>query len=347
MYFRSMILVTGGTGLVGAHLLRHMVEHESRPIRATYRSEASLEMTRTIFGYTLQDVDAYMNKIEWVKADLFDLFDVEGAVQGVDVIFHCAAFVSFQPSDKELLLKGNPLMTELLINAAVESGVSTFMHVSSVAALGRAENGAAIDETTEWKESPNNSVYAQSKYASELHVWRGMEEGLNVGIVNPTIILGPGPWKSGSSKFFHTFHKGFKYYTTGQTGFVDVRDVVEMLIRIEREGKYGKRYLAVGENVIYRDLFNAITAEYGVPAPTTQPPSWLTGLLWRVEWLRSVLTNASPLVTKETTRSATSSYTYSHHRAVEELGMNFRNMNEIIPEYCQLYVSDLKAGKVK
>lgn len=342
-----MILVTGGTGLVGAHLLRHLVEQESRPIRATYRSEASLEMTRTIFGYTLNDVDAYMAKIEWVKADLFDLFDVEAVVKGVDVVFHCAAFVSFQPSDKDLLLKGNPLMTELLINASVEFGVSTFMHVSSVAALGRAENGTDIDESTEWKESPNNSVYARSKYASELHVWRGMEEGLQVGVVNPTIILGPGPWKSGSSKFFHTFHKGFKYYTTGKTGFVDVRDVVEMLVRIERNGHFGKRYLAVGENVIYRDLFHAITSAYGVPAPSIQPPSWLTGILWRVEWLRSVLTNATPLVTKETTRSAMSTYTYSNRRAVEELGMEFHNMDEIIPEYCELYERDLKLGKVE
>lgn len=341
-----MILVTGGTGLVGAHLLRHLVENDSRKIRATYRSEPSLEMTRRIFAYTLDNVEEAMSKIEWVEADLFDDIDIREAMSGIEVIFHCAAMVSFQSSDADALLNGNPKMTELLVNAAVYEGVESFIHVSSVAALGKAENGGVTDENTEWKDSPNNSVYAKSKYASELQVWRGMEEGLNVGIVNPSIILGPGPWTTGSSKFFHTFHNGFKFYTEGVTGFVDVRDVVECLVQIEAQKAFGKRYLAVGENVVYKQLFDWITTAYKVKAPHISPPKWMMSLLWRAEWVRSKITGAAPLVTKETTHTSQSIRRFSHERAERELGIQFRSIESVVKEYCQLYEHDLAAGRV-
>lgn len=347
MYFRPMILVTGGTGLVGAHLLRHLVQKDQRKIRATYRSVEALETTRTIFGYELEDVDSCMNKIEWVQADLFDLFDVDQVMDGVKTVFHCAAFVSFQPSHKKRVLEGNPAMTGLLVNAALKHNVDAFVHVSSVAAIGASEDGSFIHENTEWKDSPSNSAYSISKYESELHIWRGMEEGLNVGVVNPGIILGPGPWLKGSSKFFHTFYNGFKFYTTGKTGFVDVKDVVEILVRIEEKKAFGKRFIAVGENAYFKDLFNTIADYYQKPRPSILPSRFFMEILWRLEWLRSLVMKSDPLVTKETTRSANAVRSYTAERAIRELDISFTPLKELVPTYGKLYVQDRSLGRVK
>ncbi|NVK27609.1 MAG: NAD-dependent epimerase/dehydratase family protein [Flavobacteriia bacterium] len=340
-YFRVMILVTGGTGLVGSHLLYRLSQSE-KSVRALYRSESSLENARKVFGYYVEDVEAAFSRIEWVRADLFDIIDLQEAMKGVETVYHCAAVVSFQPSDKDLMLNGNPKMTGLLVNAALVEGVKSFIHVSSVAALGRASNGEMTNEKTEWKDSPLNSTYAESKYAAELEIWRGMEEGLTVGVVNPTIILGPGNWKSGSSKFFHTFYNGFKFYTEGQTGFVDVLDVVEAMLRIEEKKAFNKRFLLVSENIKYKQLFDLITSEYDVKPPSILPPRWAMELLWRVEWIRSKLTNSAPLVTKETAKTARNLSSFSNARAREELGMEFMPISESVKRNCELYLKDLK-----
>ncbi len=341
-----MILVTGGTGLVGAHLLRELLSRGELSIRATYRTEASLGSTRKIFSYQWDDPDSYLQKIEWVQTDLFDVVDLDQVMEGVHTIYHCAAIVSFQPDDKQLMLEGNPKMTKLLVNAALAAKVDAFIHVSSVAALGRAPQGEVTTEKTEWKDSPTNSTYSESKYAAELEIWRGIEEGLKAGMVNPAIILGPGNWKSGSSKFFHTFYHGFKFYTQGQTGFVDVADVVEALIRVTEQRAFSQRFLIVGENLPYKTLFDWITSAYNRPAPSILPPKWVMGLLWRLEWIRSKLFGTAPMVTRETAQSAQSIVEFSHLKSVEILGMKYTPISETVKKYAALYESDLAKNRV-
>lgn len=346
-YFRSMILVTGGTGLVGSHVLRALWERGERKIRATYRSESSLSIPKRVFEYAHSSSEEFMDAIDWVQVDLTDPVSIDEAMDGVETVFHCAAMVSFLPKDKYALLEGNPSITRHLVNAALHHKVSAFLHVSSVAALGRTKSGELIDEGTEWKDSPLNSVYAQSKYAAELEVWRGMEEGLNVGLVHPTIILGPADWKSGSSKFFHTFYKGFPYYTEGVTGFVDVEDVVRVLLAVWDKKAFGRKFIAVGENLSYRTLFRWITQAYGKPEPHKKPSSWMFNVLWRLEWIRSWLTGAQPLVTRETTRSAQSEHFYSNARAKEELGVEFTPIEASVKRYAALYQKDLEKGVIE
>lgn len=340
-YFRFMILVTGGTGLVGSHLLRRLVERGEQ-VRATYRSESSKKNTLKVFGYVHDEPEDWMNRIEWVQTDLFDTVDLDEVMDGVKVVFHCAAVVSFQPSDKDLMLQGNPKMTRLLVNAAIAAGVKDFIHVSSVAAIGRAKEGELTNENTEWKDSPLISVYSKSKFAAETEVWRGAEEGLNVGFVNPSIILGPGNWDSGSSKLFHTFYKGFRFYTAGRTGFVDVEDVVESMLRVWERKAFSKRFILSSENIKYKQLFDWITEAYGTKAPDILPPRWVMEVLWRVEWLRSKLTGSAPLVTKETARTARSETRFDNSRAKDELGMEFMPVKESVQKNCKLYLRDLE-----
>lgn len=334
-----MILVTGGTGLVGAHLLQRLLETEDS-IRAVYRSESSLENTKRIFGYTMDKPLEEFERIDWVKCDLFDVTDLDRAMEGVNLVYHCAAVVSFQPKDKQKVLEGNPLMTRSLINAALAANVETFIHVSSVSAIGRAPEGEMTHEDIEWKDSPTTSTYSKSKYAAELEAWRGAEEGINIGIVNPVIILGPGNWKMSSAKIFDTFYNGFRFYTSGLGGFVDVEDVVEAMLQIVKRKKFSRRYILVGENLKFKTLFDWITSEYGKKAPDILPPSWLMEFFWRAEWLRAKLTGSTPLVTKETTRQGNSVHYFDNTRAREELGIEFTPIRKSVKKYCAMYLED-------
>ena len=115
-------------------------------------------------------------------------------MQGITQVYHCAAIVSFDPKDKDHLLKINIEGTANVVNACIDAGVKKLVHVSSVAALGRIRKGETVTEKMNWTEETSNSIYGKSKYLGELEVWRGIGEGLQAVIVNPTVIFGGDNW---------------------------------------------------------------------------------------------------------------------------------------------------------
>ena len=172
-----MILVTGGTGLVGSHLLFRLAEM-GKTVRACYRSDDRKAHVLQIFSIYSASPEQLFSCIEWVKTDLTDPSGTEALLGGVDEVFHCAAQVSFHADDKQRLLTDNPLMTRYLVNEALVQKVKAFHHLSSVATLGwppEEQRDALLDESSVWKDDPDQSVYAQSKYLAELEVWRARE----------------------------------------------------------------------------------------------------------------------------------------------------------------------------
>ena len=224
-----MIFVTGGTGLVGAHLLYELTL-AGHNVKALKRKTSNLQQVVKTFSYYTQNPDELFARIEWVDGDILDYFAIENLLKGVTEIYHCAAIVSFDPKERKKMISNNVEGTANLVNAAIENGVKKFCHVSSVAALGLVENGAMITEETNWVPSKKVSGYSESKFFSEAEIWRGMEEGLDAVIVNPSIILGPANWDTGSAKMFKTVWDGMKFFTRGITGFIDVKDVVRAMI---------------------------------------------------------------------------------------------------------------------
>lgn len=197
-----MILITGGTGFLGSHLLRTLVQ-SGKPVRALYRRE---------IPQRLQDIQ---DRVEWVSGDILDVVRLETAMEGISQVYHSAASVSFSPADRAQMMRINVEGTANVVNMAIDAGVDKMVHVSSVSSIGRAKVGNLIDEDCEWVESPHNTAYAVSKYQSEMEVWRGIAEGLNAVIVNPSIILGSGSWHDGSGMLFKNAWKEFPYYTSG------------------------------------------------------------------------------------------------------------------------------------
>ncbi len=189
-----MIVVTGGTGLVGSHLLYELVLKGER-IKALKRNSSNTGNTLRTFHYYSKDADKLFSLIDWVEGDILDLVSLEEAFEGASMVYHTAAFVSFVPSRKKKILNNNIQGTANVVNACLTKKVGKLCHVSSVSALGHAIDGLQTDEEMIWSPSKHRSYYSVSKFHSEMEVWRGIEEGLNSVIVNPSFILVS--WKLG------------------------------------------------------------------------------------------------------------------------------------------------------
>lgn len=344
--FGPMILVTGATGLLGAHLLLDLLKTGER-VRAVMRSEARKEGVKRVFSYYLSPRETleYFNRIDWVEADLLEPGAAEDVMEGISVVYNCAALISFSPKDKDRVVRDNAELTANVVNACLFRGVKRLCHVSSIAALGRTEEKREpVKEDTPWKNSPENSKYAVSKYDSEREVWRGMEEGLSAFIVNPGIILGPGYWNSGSGRLIGQAAKGLPYYTLGENGFVDVRDVSAAMLQLMEAGVEHERFILVGDHLSYRDLFFTLADCLGKKRPWLHARPWMTNVVWRLEKIRGWF-GADPLITRETARSARGRYRYSNEKILKTLpNFHFRSMKRTLEETVSCYISDFPSS---
>lgn len=339
--YPMLILVTGGTGLLGAHLLYKLCkEHEK--VRAIKRSTSSLDTVKHIFSYYTDTHETLFNKIEWLDCDILDITDLDRVFDDVTHVYHCAAMVSFDSRDRERLYETNVNGTANIVNICLDRGIEKLCHVSSVAALGRSENQSAIKEDAHWKDDKYNSQYAVSKYQAEMEVWRAIEEGLNAVIVNPSVILGPGKWDEGSSGLFGKIYNGFKFYTEGENAFVDVKDVVDIMKQLMSSSLHAERYIICAENLSYKNLFFTIADALQKPRPSIKPPAWLSSMLWRLEKIRTFLFNGNPFITRETAHTALNSYHYDNEKIKTALNYSFIPIEQSIKENAALYITDLK-----
>jgi nucleoside-diphosphate-sugar epimerase len=274
-------------------------------------------------------------RIEWVEGDVLDVPFLEDVLEGMDWVFHCAAVISFNPKHVPKMMDVNVTGTGNIVNICLHRRVKKLIHASSIAAIGRPENSYHITETTKWGPSKINSQYAISKFKAEMEVWRGFAEGLWVGIVNPSVILGRGYWDKGSCQLFSRVRDGLAYRPMGATGFVDVLDVVRAMLRVAETAPNGERYVINGTNASYKDFFDAVAKELQVPPPSKDATPFLRGLAWRLEKWRCKLTGKSPLITKETALLSSLSYTYSNEKSVNELGLEYHPLGETIHYTCK------------
>jgi len=335
-----MVFVTGGTGFLGAHLLYQLLVNKAH-IKALRRSNSNENLLRRVFGFYHKNPKDLIDKIEWIEGDLLDIYSLEDILNDVSTIYHAAATVSFQPADKDIMMQTNIEGTANLVNIANEKKIKKFCHVSSIAAIGRADNDNTIDEETRWRASKRNSTYAVSKYGAEREVWRGIEEGLNAVIVNPSIILGPGEVNSGSGKLIKTMLDGLKFYTSGINGYVDVRDVVKAMILLVDSKISGERFILSAENLSYRELFEMIAEELGKSPPAYKASKWMGEVAWRIEHIKGKLTGTKPLITKETANTAVNIYRYSNHKITGQLDFQFIPIQQTIKEACEYYLNNL------
>ncbi len=320
-----MIFVTGGTGLVGAHLLFELTSSGNK-VLALKRETSNLQQVVKTFSYYSTSPTKLFNQIEWVDGDILDYFSLENILEGVTEIYHCAAIVSFQKNERKKMIANNVEGTANLVNAAIEKGVKKICHVSSIAALGRLENGW-ITEETNWVPTKKISGYSESKFFSENEIWRGIQEGLDAVIVNPSIIFGPSNWESGSSKMFKTIWDGMKFYTNGVTGFVDVKDVVKAMIMLMDDSNFesakNQRYLLNSENLSYRYVFSGIAHALNKPVPKYFASDRLLGVAWRMARLSKLFNGKPSAITRETVANANAIYQFDGSKIVKQFNFKY------------------------
>lgn len=319
------IFMTGATGFVGAYLLRQLVDRGYQ-VRALHRRTSRTDL-----------VIGVQQQVEWVEGDIMNLSLLEDEMQGMDEVYHAAALVSFDPRDKDKMFRINGTGTANVVNAALHTGVGKLLHVSSIAALGRKPFRTDIDESIQWENNKLNSGYAISKFKGENEVWRGIEEGLNAVIVNPSVVLGGGFWSKGTSKFFPRVWKGQRFYPKGATGFVDVRDVARAAIELMESDQVNERFILNSVNWSYQELLNKIADALDKKRPTQKASNFIMGLAWRWEALRCRILGKKPLLTKETARTSSSTFRYRNDKIKESIGYTFYPVSKTIEETAALY----------
>jgi dihydroflavonol-4-reductase len=326
-----MILVTGGTGLVGSYLLYELTR-KGKQVRALVRDINKTAHVEKLFTCLNPGQDSQSGLIEWIKGDVLDISSVEEAMDGVDEVYHCAAFISFYKGDNERMLKVNSEGTANIVNACLEHGIRKLVHVSSISALGHPEKGNMIDESARWKPSRRNSGYAISKYSSEREVWRGIEEGLNAAIINPSVILGVVCKNLAANRVFLNMKRLMFFYTTGINGFVDVRDVVSSMILLMNSNVTGQRFVITGETMSYREFLSSGAEILHKRKPVIPINRLILEILWRVNYPLSCIFRKNPLFTPETARSLSAESYYSSGKFIKLFNYSFIPVKQSLTE---------------
>ncbi len=325
-----MILVTGGTGLVGAHLLLLLAE-SGKPVRSLYRDSSTIKKTKHLFShYNKSDL---FESIEWKLGDVTDIPSLEEAFESIEQVYHCAAYISFDPADEEELRKVNIEGTANMVNCALAFGIKKFCHVSSVSALGDVKEGEkVITEETEWNPEKDHADYAISKHGAETEVWRGWQEGLNVVIVNPGLIFGYGFWSQGSGEIFKAVYKGQYFYSKGKCGAVAVEDVVTIMIKLMESQISGERYTLLGENLTFREVFNAIADGMKKKRPAIHASPLMTDVAWRLDWFFSKLLFRKRKFTRSMAKSSHKPTEFDNSKIIKALDYPFMDMKNYIKD---------------
>ena len=336
-----MILVTGGTGLLGSHLLYELAKNHEK-LRATMRPSSDVARVRKIFGYYSEQAEAdyLFSKIDWVTASINDIPALTSAFKEIETVYHCAALVSFDPSEEKRLRKVNIEGTANVVNLCIAENVKKLCYVSSVAAIGSGGNELKLDETAKWNPEEDHNDYAISKYGAEIEVWRGTQEGVDTVIVNPGIIIGPGFWDSGSGQIFSRIDKGLKYHFPKVSGFVGVEDVVETMIRLTNSEIKNENFIVVSENLSFENVLKT-TAEYmGKPKPLKQLKQWMITLGWIFQKIGSWF-GRERQISRDSIQGLYSKTYFNNSKIQESIGMKFTPMDHVLRETARIY----KTGK--
>lgn len=313
------VFITGATGLVGSFICRQLLDN-GHLIKATKRASSKMTL-----------LEGIETQIEWVVGDMNDTEFLEEALSGTEAVIHAAAVISFDKRWEDKMYRTNVLGTADLINACLKSGVKKFLHVSSVAAIGRKPNAKFLSEEDRWEGTVFDSIYARSKYLQELEVWRGAQEGLEVKIVNPSIVLGPGLWdEGGSTSVFKYSYDEKAFHPEGTVNYVDVRDVSTTIVRLLESDISNERFILNAGTLSYKDFFGQIAKAFGKKPPRKQVKPWMLRLAVFFEFIRSRITGKEAMITRDTAILSRSKFHFQNEKIKEALGIEFKPLEESI-----------------
>ncbi len=319
-----MVFVTGCNGLIGSFITKKLID-KGHQVKALKRPSSDLS--------TLDD---YADKIEWIEGDILDYPLLEKSLEAVDLVVHAAAMVSFAGVNDAEMEAININGTNYIVNAAIKNKVRKFCFISSIAALGRSKNGETINENTKWQASKYNSTYAESKYLAELEVWRGIEEGLDAFILNPSVVIGPGDWTKSSTKLFNYVWKEPVFYTSGAMNYIDVRDLTEAFFKLLEKDVSAERFILNGGSIPFKIFFEKVAMAFNKKAPPYKVTPFLAAVAWRLAKIGYWLTNKPPLISRDVARMANKSFYYESKKLTSAVDITFSDIDNSISWTCDV-----------
>lgn len=336
-----MILVTGGTGLVGSHLLLNLVKNGEKP-RAIYRTQESLKAVKNVFSYSnsSEETEELFNRIEWVKADITDIPSLKNAFDDIEYVYHCAALVSFDTSKDAELRKVNIEGTANIANFCIKNEIKKLCFVSSIATFDLKPGEKEITEASFWNKELNHNMYAITKYGAEMEVWRASQEGVPVVIVNPGVIIGPGFWNNGSGKIFKKVDSELDYYFPKTTGFVGVWDVVKSMRELMASTVKNEQYIVISENLSFKEIFTLTAKALQKPAPGKKLKKWMVLMGWVWQEASGIFSNKEKQLDRRSQKSLFEHRFYSAEKIKAELDFQFAPVSEVIERTAKAYRKD-------
>ncbi|MDZ4751317.1 MAG: NAD-dependent epimerase/dehydratase family protein [Flavobacteriales bacterium] len=317
-----MNLVTGASGLLGHHVVLELLVRGEK-IRALNRSAEDGLMVRKLARFYGIDHRIEWSNLQWFECDIMDITRLNESMDGIERVFHCAAVVSYHKKDRSKMYNVNIEGTANVVNTAMNNGIKRLCHTSSISALGRQYHMQTVNEDDEWRDSKMHTHYAITKHHSESEVWRGIVEGLNAFIVNPSLIIGPGKEARSSGAIFEHLKKQWNYFPAGGTGMVHVRDVANCMVNLMEKGINARRYTITSENIEYKRLWQLASSKMNLKIPQKQLPPWLPKLALMFESFKELLMGKRASVTKESIGNMQLRFLYDNSRIVEELNYKF------------------------
>lgn len=327
------VLVTGASGFVGSYLCRYLVK-QGFEVRALKRATSNLSLLGNA-----------VDKVEWVEGDVLEVDSLNDAMKGVDKVYHSAAVVSYNKKSEKALYKVNVEGTANVVNLCLDNNVSKLLHVSSVAALGKAKPNTLLTEEEVWEDSSTNSPYGFSKYLAEMEVWRGMAEGLSAVIINPSFVLGAGKWSDSSVKVFQRIYEGLSFYPKGSNGYVDVRDVAKVAIQLMESEINRQRFIVSAENLSYFDAFSKIAVAMDKKPPTIALNGPLMYLGMIADQVKSLFTGSEPVINIPTIKLTQRKFDYSNEKLLDTIDYQFEQIENTIKETATKMLEAKSAGK--
>jgi len=322
---KTSIVITGATGYIGSQLVLALL------------SKFSGEVSCKVIVRMSSDCSFLEGlPVDIVRADLLDSLALIEAFRGVDTVFHCAGLISYTRNFRNALYDTNVLGTRNVVNACIFNNVRRLVVTSSIAAIGATEDGTPASETTSFQEWQRRNGYMESKHLAELEGLRGVAEGLDVVMVNPGVVIGVDPANpasvSSSNDVLRMIYQGkLPLFPSGSTGFVDIRDVVDAHIAAWEQGRSGERYVVVGYNLSFRELFVRIGTLAGSSIRHSFMVTYGMGLLAGLGGeLWSMLSNSPSFISLESIRISSRLLAYSNTRSVQELRLSYREFSETL-----------------
>jgi dihydroflavonol-4-reductase len=313
-------LVTGASGHVGNNLVRHLLEL-GRTVRVFVRHQ-NPESLRGL------NVETYVG-------DVLQPASLQAAMSGVSSVFHLAGSISIDGRNHAHMRQVNVEGTANVVDACLQTGVERLVHFSSVHALSYLPKDQPIDERRPLALDPNKHLpYDQSKAAGELAVQAGIEQGLNVVVLNPVGIFGPHDFdpSPGGEFLKQLAHRQLPGLVKAGYYWVDVRDVAHAAVAVEASGRCGEKYILKGEYATFKSIADWVQDACGARPPLLNLPLWVARIAAPLVVWNSRRLGTRPLVTPEAIQIVDCHQNIATDKAAIELGFQPRPLQETVTD---------------